>query len=264
MGEYIDIGSVHTWYESSGHGEPLVLLHGGLSNNGSWAEQIPAFAEHFGVFAPERRGHGHTPDVKGPLSYEVMARDTIGFLETVVGGSAHLVGWSDGGTVGLLVASARPDLVRQLVSIGANFDASGYVPGVDQMIESWSPDGPEVASSRGAYEAVSPDGSEHWPVVFSKTVDMWLRDPFISVEQLGRTRARTLVVVGDDDICTLEHAAALYRAVPDAELAVIPRTSHLVPMEKPDLVNMLVLDFLRHEPAKTMMPVHRALKADPA
>jgi pimeloyl-ACP methyl ester carboxylesterase len=90
MGEYVQIGGLRTWYEQEGSGEPLVLLHGGMATNESWASQMPEFAARFRVIAPERRAHGHTPDLPGPLSYDVMAADTIGFLETVVGGSAHL------------------------------------------------------------------------------------------------------------------------------------------------------------------------------
>ena len=66
-----------------------MLLHGGLSTNETWAGQIPDFGAHFRVIAPERRGHGHTPDLEGPLSYDVMAADTIGFLDVVVGGPAN-------------------------------------------------------------------------------------------------------------------------------------------------------------------------------
>ena len=75
-----------------GTGEPLVLLHGGLCTNETWAAQMPAFAERFHVVAPERRGHGHTADVPGPLTFADMATDTIGFLDRIVGGPAHLVG----------------------------------------------------------------------------------------------------------------------------------------------------------------------------
>jgi pimeloyl-ACP methyl ester carboxylesterase len=89
---------------------------------------MPAFATRFRVIAPERRGHGHTPDVDGALSYELMAADLIGFLDRMVGGPAHLLGWSDGGIIGLLVAMARPDLVHKLIAISANFDTSGIVP----------------------------------------------------------------------------------------------------------------------------------------
>ncbi len=263
MGDYVDIGGVHTWYETSGDGEPLLLLHGGLEANWSWAAQIPALSEHFRVVAPERRGHGNTPDVEGPLSYEVMASDLVGFMEVVVRESAHLVGWSDGGVVALLVAGSRPDLVRNLVVIGTNYDVSGYIPGFEQVLE-LPPDSPQFAPFRSGYEAASPDGPEHWPVVFSKTLEMWRKEPHISVEELGRIRARTLVVVGDDDICTFEHTVALYDAIPNAELAVIPGTSHLAPMEKPGLVNSLIVDFLRLEPVPTLMPVRRAAQTGSA
>lgn len=100
MGSYVEIGELKTWYDEQGEGEPLVLLHGGMSTNETWGAQMPDFGARFRVTAPERRGHGHTPDLEGPLSYDVMANDTIGFLEAVVGDPAHLVGWSDGGVVG--------------------------------------------------------------------------------------------------------------------------------------------------------------------
>ncbi len=191
-----------------------------------------------------------------------MARDMIRFIEAVVGGNAHLVGWSDGGIVGLLMAGSRPDLVRQLVAIGTNFDVSGYIPGFDQVLE-LPPHSPAFAPFRSAYEAVSPDGPEHWPVVFSKTIDMWRNEPHIPVEELGRIEARILLMVGDDDVCTLEHTAALYGALPSAELAVIPGTSHMAPVEKPDLVNSLILDFLTNEPVRTLMPMRRAARTPP-
>ena len=100
MGAYIEIGELKTWYDEQGRGDPLVLLHGGMGSNATWAAQIPEFGTRFRVLAPERRGHGHTPDLEGPLSYDVMSADTIGFLDAVVDGPAYLVGWSDGGVVG--------------------------------------------------------------------------------------------------------------------------------------------------------------------
>ena len=90
MGGYLQIGDLKTWYEEQGAGEPLVLLHGGLSTNATWASQMPDFANQFRVIAPERRGHGHTPDVEGSLSFDAMAADTIGFLTELIGGPAHL------------------------------------------------------------------------------------------------------------------------------------------------------------------------------
>ncbi len=116
-GQYVDAAGVKTWFDSWGSGSPLLLLHGDLVGNGPWEPMVPALAERFRVLAPERRGHGHTPDVEGDLTYWLLAEDTIAFLETVAEGPAHLVGWSGGGNVALIVASQRPDLVRNGVSV---------------------------------------------------------------------------------------------------------------------------------------------------
>src|SRR6478609_1364231 len=244
MGGYLESGGVTTWYDEQGVGEPLVLLHGGLFTNANWAEQMSDLSVQFRVIAPERRGHGHTPDIEGPLSYDAMAEDTIAFLTALGGAPAHVLGWSDGGIVGLLVAMARPDLIRKLVVIGTNYDVTGVVPEAMEGFASLQADGDDLAKLRTAYDAVSPDGPEHWPVVVAKFKDMVTTQPTISVEQLGGITASTLVVVGDDDIITLEHTASLFRAIPNSELAVVPGTSHFVVMEKPELLNRIVLDFL--------------------
>jgi pimeloyl-ACP methyl ester carboxylesterase len=261
MGQYIDIGGVNTWYDEQGSGEPLVLLHGGLCTNETWSEQAPVFAAHYRVLMPERRGHGHTADVDGPLSYTDMANDTIGFLDEVVGGPSHLVGWSDGGIVGLMVAIARPDLVRKLVTFGANYDADGVAPEAEEMLANMSADGPDMEMFRGLHAMHSPDGPDHWPVFFAKFVEMLVSEPHIPVSDLARISAPTLVLVGDDDMVALEHTVSLYRAIPDAQLAVVPGASHMVVMEKPDVVNRTVLDFLESEPAETMMPLRRSAGA---
>jgi pimeloyl-ACP methyl ester carboxylesterase len=255
---YVDTDRLKTWYEERGAGDPLVLLHGGLSTNESWAAQLPDLSARFRVIAPERRGHGRTPDVEGPLSYDDMAADTIEFLDKVVGGPAHLVGWSDGGIVALLVAMARPDLVHRMVAISANFDTSGMVPAAMAGLTSMTADSPEMAMLRAAYEAVTPDGPGHWPVVFGKFTEMVATQPAITVEQLGRIGAPTLVVAGDDDMITLAHTGELYQAIPNSELAIVPGTSHVLVMEKPGLVNRLVLDFLENEPVPTFLPLRRA------
>src|SRR4051794_30554492 len=163
MGQYIDVGDVSVWYTDEGNGESLLLLHGGLCTNETWAAQMPALARHFHVIAAERRGHGHTADVAGPLTYTAMAADMVGLLDRVVGRPAHLVGHSDGGSVVVIIAIPRPDLVAKLVAISANTDPSGVVPELYEMFERASPDGAEMATLRGPYERYSPDGPEHWP-----------------------------------------------------------------------------------------------------
>ena len=260
MGEYVKLPGVKTWYEVEGKGEPLVLLHGGFCTNETWAALRPEFAARFRVFLPERRAHGHTPDVEGPLSYTDMAKDTVDFLTSVVRKPAHLVGWSDGGIVGLLVAIARPDLVRKLVVIGANFKPALHVfPGAEAMLNGLTADSPHLTMFRSMYEAASPDGPEHWAVVVAKIVEMFRGDePNISSGDLGLISAPTLVMVGDDDLPSLEHTIALYRAIPNSELAVVQGTSHALPMEKPSVVVQIVIDFLANEPVATFMPIRRA------
>jgi pimeloyl-ACP methyl ester carboxylesterase len=188
MGGYVDVAGVNTWFDEEGHGEPLVLLHGGLCSNETWGAQIPAFAQRFRVVAPERQGHGHTADAPGPLSYEAMAANTTGFLDEVVGGPACLVGWSDGGIVGLMIALKRPDLVRKLVVIGANYDTTGMAPGADDMLASSDPEGEDMAMFRGLYQMHSPDGPQHWPVLFAKFVEMAQREPHIPVDDSLESR----------------------------------------------------------------------------
>lgn len=239
-------------------GPPVVLLHGGFVTADSWAPQLPALVDEWHVFMPERRGHGRTPDVDGPLSLSDMATDTIVFMESVVGGPAVVVGWSDGGIVALLVAVARPDLVSKMVLVGTTFDTSGQVFDVNQMVAAMSPDDPDMRMMRDRYAALSPDGAEHWPIVFEKVTRMWTEEPHITLDEVRRVTMPVLVVVGDDDLVSLSHTVELYENLPDAALAVIPFASHTVLMERPDVVNPLVVDLLKGERGTGFMPVRRA------
>lgn len=258
MAEYLDINGVHTWFDEVGDGDPVVLLHGGLTDSQEFALTTPALAAEFHTYLPERRGHGHTADVDGPFSYDLMADDTIAFLEATIERAAHLVGHSDGANVALLVALKRPDLVRRLVLISANFHHDGLVPGavvVDHV----------MGMVANHYAAVSPDGAEHLPIVGAKVGRMFAEEPTLTVADLAGVRARTLVMCADDDAVTLEHTVALYRGIPRSELAVVPGTSHVLVLEKPELCNKLIVDFLTTDAPPTFWPVRRLdLLHDPA
>ncbi|MFH8978592.1 alpha/beta fold hydrolase [Streptomyces sp. NPDC017890] len=262
MGYYADLPGVRTWYEAEGDRDPLVLLHGSFCTNDTWDAQLAELtAAGYHAFLPERRAHGHTPDVAGPLTYQDMADDTVAFLETVVGGPAHLVGWSNGGIIALLVAAARPDLVREVVAIGADFRPRSECFAAPGMLDEMTPDSADLQFFRELYESVTPDGPDHWPVVAAKMTDMWRTEPTLTTQDPVRVVAPTLVLVGDDDLMTPEHTTALYRAIPESRLAVVPGASHLVPLEQPDLVNRLILEHLAQDAVETMMPVRRAATA---
>ena len=240
---YTTIAGLPTWHEVGGEGPTVVLLHGGFTGASSWVAQAPALVSAgFRVHVPERRGHAHTGDVDGPLTYEVMATDTIAYLEAETAGQAHLVGWSDGAVVALLVALRRPDLVGRTVLIGQYYNSSGRVPDSDlfRLLRS------EEAKSflRQGYDPVSPDGSGHFEAVYAKMMAMFDAEPEIDLATLAAVRTPALVLQGDRDEVTLEHSAAAAAALGDARLAVLPGT-HGLPVEQPDLVNLLLISFLR-------------------
>ncbi len=176
----------------------------------------------------------------------------------MVGGPANLVGFSDGATTALHVALRRPDLVRRMVLISGQFHHTGLLPGLfgDDL-----GDGRRAAGrsrrSPSATGRLSPDGAGHFPVVAEKVMRSPLRSPGSTVDDLARVQARTLIVSADDDAIALEHTLDLYRGMPDAELAVVPGTSHVLIPEKPDLVARLVLDFLTTDPVPTRVPIRR-------
>ena len=254
MPAHVELGGVRTWYDELGSGERLVLLHpGGAGVDArALAANLPAFAEHFRVLTPERRAHGRTPDVDGPITFELMAADTIAFIELVVGGPVHLVGTSDGAIVALYVALQRPDLVKRLVFVAGVYHRDGWSPGVVDGEQS-PPDFLERL-----YGEISPDGPDHYQVVVEKLQRMHDAGPSLTAADLDQISARTLVMLGDDDEVVLEHAIALYRGIADAELAVIPGTSHGLLVEKPALCNSIMIDFLTQDPVPTMAPIRRA------
>jgi len=200
---------------------------------------VDGLAEHFRVYRPDRRGHGRTPDVEGPISYDLMAQDTIAFLEQVVGGPAHVLGHSDGAPVALLVALARPDLVRRLVFASGVFHHEGWTPGAIDLDED------TTAFFTEYHGEVCPDGPNHFPVLAEKLDRMHRAEPTLTVADLAGYPGPSLVMVGDgDDEIHMEHTVALFNGLPHSQLAVVPGTGHGLFVDKPDLCNRLVIDFL--------------------
>jgi pimeloyl-ACP methyl ester carboxylesterase len=247
--DYVEANGVRTYYEATGAGAPLVLLHGGFCPIETMRGLINLLAEQFRVWFPERRATGRTPDVDGPITYDVMAADTIAFMEAVGLPNADIVGWSDGGIVGLLLAMRRPDLVRRLVIIGAQANADGLRPEARAMLEQETmPAEGMPPMLKDLYEAVSPDGPEHWDAVVAKLWGLYRTEPNIPLADLGTIAAPTLIVVAEHDMLTPEHGEAMRQAMPDARLEIVPSASHGLPTEQPEIVARLVSGFL-NQPA---------------
>jgi pimeloyl-ACP methyl ester carboxylesterase len=231
------------------------MLHGGLSNSDLFLNSIgPDLAERYRVVAFDRRGHGYTADTDVDFHYSDMAAETIGVLEQVVGGPAHLVGWSDGGIVALLVALGRPDLVRKVVVIGANYHRDGILP-IEEDLQS------RRQLLAADYSERSPDGPDHFETAFGKALALFAAEPTLTTADIARITQPTLVMVGDDDAIPLGHTCSLYEALPNGQLAVVPRASHVLPLEHPHVVAGLIVDFLQAtDPPETLMPIRRAAR----
>ncbi len=240
---YVEVGGRRVWHEVDGQGPPVALLHGAFAGADSWTVQVPALVEAgYRVLRPERRGHAHTPDVAGPLTYDLMAEDTAAYLDVVVGAPAHLVGWSDGAVVALLVAQRWPQLVKRLVLIGQYYNSSGKVEGgiVDQLLAA---EDEAMGFLRQGYDRASPDGPEHFPTVYAKTMAMLRAEPEIDLNTLRDLDAHTLLVQGDRDDVRIDHTLGVAAALPHARVAVLPGT-HVLPMESPAVLNPLLVSFL--------------------
>lgn len=251
MADYVDIRGLRTWYDVRGTGDPLVALHPGLVDIRAFEPNLPTWAQRFQVYLPERRGHGHTPDVDGPLTFNDMAGDTAAFIETVIGKPVRLLGCSDGAIVALLTTLLRPELVTHLALIAGPTHHEGWYP------EAIDPDNQAPEFMHVMYGEVSPDGADHFPTVLRKMAAEHLVAPDLHSDDLGGISCRTLVMVGDDDEVRLEHAIEMYRALPAGELAVVPGTSHGLLVEKPELCNQLILSFLGDDPVVTLAPIRR-------
>ena len=254
MASYADVNGVRMWYDERGGGEPVVLLHGGLTDSRDFTGNLEGLAGEFRLLLPERRGHGHTADMPGPMTFEVMARDTIAFQEQVVGQPTALVGYSAGAAVALRAAVRRPDLITRLALVSGAFDASGMLL---RPAAATPPPPPLLA----AYAEVSPDGADHFGVVIGKLAESAATEPGLTMADLRIVGCPVLVMAADDDLVTLEHTITMYRALPDAQLAIVPGTSHLLLHERPELCTTLVSDFLQAGPVLTRMPISRAAAA---
>lgn len=237
------IDDIRMYFEEAGTGEPVLLLHGGSVSGTTWQHQVPVLASRFRVIAPDSRGHGATTDSSRPLSYARMALDFVALLDSLGILSAHVIGWSDGGVVGLDLAINYPERVKSLVLIGANYHHDGLSDEFRQRMKEFKPERWNAAVV-DEYRRKAPNPA-HWPVVFSKLMTMWSTQPNFTRDQLRRISAPTLVVMGEtEETIRHDHLHELAANIGGAQLHIIPGTGHFVHLEKPGEVNALLLQFL--------------------
>ncbi|MER7281017.1 alpha/beta hydrolase [Dactylosporangium sp. NPDC000244] len=242
---YHRIGGVDLYAEAAGAGEPVLLLHGGFCSLEFFRAQADALAAGHRVHAFERPGHGRSADIDGEYSYARGVADTLAYLDAAGLDRAHVIGFSDGAIIGLLLALDHPERVRSLVAISANLDPSAFAEPAADEPDGDEPDGDRPDVERMHYERLSPDGPEHADVVLAKLLRLWTSEPNLDPADLARIAAPVLVMAADRDTIRPEHTLLIARSIPGAQLAIVPGTTHLLVTERPELVTTLILQFVR-------------------
>ena len=225
------------YYETYGNGEPLLLVHGNGQSIGSMAAQIEFFKTHRKVVAMDSRDHGRSSDSAGPITYEKMTDDLAALIDHLGLRPVDVVGWSDGGIEALLLGVRHPAKVRKLVSMAANLNPStkAIYEETDALVRQMLADMPEAVRS-------TPEGKRA-----VKVAGMMLKEPNIDPSLLEKVSAPTLVLAGDHDLIRTDHIVEIYNHLPNAQLAIFPDSTHMVPFDNPELFNGTVQRFLATE-----------------
>jgi pimeloyl-ACP methyl ester carboxylesterase len=250
-GSYAPVNGLQMYYEVHGSrgsaARPLVLLHGGLLTIDSFGPLIPALAKDREVIGVELQGHGHTADIDREYSLANLSADVVGLLDHLGVERADLFGFSLGGLTGLQTAVASPDRVGRLVAASAHFRPDGYYDEIfDQSAWATSkrmPTQDDFEQMRRDYLRVSPH-PEQFEAFQAKVGGAVAAFQGWSDEALRAIAAPTLVIIGDTDFVRVEHAAAMRDLIPDAQLAVLPATTHVGVLQRVDLLLPMIERFL--------------------
>ncbi len=245
---YADVNGLHMYYELHGQGSPLVLLHGGmLTIDLNFAGVIPALSAGHLVIGVELQGHGRTADIDRAITPAALAGDVVALLDQLGIDRADVLGHSMGGAVALELAVNHPARVRSVVPISASVHPDGMHEDLSDparyATSTRLPTQQDFADFRDAYLRLSPH-PDHFDdflaTLSSSNADLegW------SDEQLAGIQAPTLLVLGDHDFVTVEHAALMQQLIPGAQLAVFPGTTHMQVTRRTDLLLSALAGFL--------------------
>jgi pimeloyl-ACP methyl ester carboxylesterase len=209
----------------------------------------PLAAESYRVIAIDSRGHGKSSNTAPVLTYEMMSDDVVGVMDALQIERADIVGWSDGGNLGLDLARRYPDRIRKVVAFGANRTPppDGADPAMVREFKEAKADSAMFWPLRRLYEKRSPT-PDKWRELFEQERTMAFTQPQWSLEQLATIRSPVLLINGEHDLVLLPYATEIKNAIPRARLEIIPGGTHEVPLAHPDVVNPIMLSFLKQEP----------------
>lgn len=269
-GGHLPINGLNLHYEVHGRlgtsKPPLLLIPGAFMATDSMKVWADAFARERAVIMFDQQGHGRTPDTSREMSYERFADDAAALLRALGVQRADVMGYSQGGGVALQLAIRHPSLVSKLVSMSATFRKDGWYPSVFEAIGGLSADAFAGTSVEEQFKEHTPD-AEAFGAYLEKMKDLNINDQNISDEEMRSISAKTMVIVGDADGVTLEHALAMFRLrgggdeeaaatgalqkVPAARLVVLPAMSHIGISGESELLVPMVSAFLDDVPPST-------------
>lgn len=245
---YVDVNGVHMYYEVYGEGSPLVLLHGGVMTiELDFAALLPDLAARHRIVAVEMQGHGRTADTGRAITPASLASDVLGLLDHLGIDRAHVLGHSLGGAVALELAVSHPDRVRSIVPMSITVRPDGTHEEITDpskhATSTRMPTAQDFADMTEAYKRLSPH-PEHFDEFVAMLSGVASQVEGWTDEQLAGVTAPTLLMIGDNDFTTVEHAALMLRLIPGSQLAVLPGTTHMTITRRADLVVPMLTAFL--------------------
>ena len=262
-GKYVKVNSLNMYYEDTGNGPPLVLIHGGIATvSMNWAPSIPKFSEHFRVIALDSRGHGKTNNPSGEFSFRLMADDTVALIKELNLEKPILFGWSDGGQIVLEIGMHYPGLAKALIAGGVLAEISEHYSDFMKLIGVNGPGDVDFDKFQKTYaefaEAVidlhsSVYGADYFEkVLFVNISKMWANPEGFPGDKLSKIEDPTLVLQGDrDEAIPLEDSVRIYRLIPNAELAIVPNADHGAVISQADRFADVVIEYSKRLNSET-------------
>jgi pimeloyl-ACP methyl ester carboxylesterase len=254
-GKRVDVNGMKMYYEVSGAGDPLVVLHGAYMNIPTMGDIIPRLAETHRVYALELQGHGRTTNIDRPITYQNLADDVAAFMDSVGLTRADVFGYSMGAVTGLQLAIRHPTKVNKLVAASGGYDVKGWQPEFIAFIPQMTVEFFNNTPLPAEYKKLAAD-TNGFPELARKLIALE-KEPMAWEQEVRQLKLPILIITGDADVSTLEHSVAMFRLLgggimgdmgkplPASRLAVLPATSHTAVITQTDLLHSFIEPFLK-------------------
>jgi len=261
---YAPVNGLELYYEITGEGSPLILLHGGYGMTGMFAELLPALVADRQVIAVDLQGHGRTADIARPLRFAHLADDIAALIAHLGLARADVMGYSLGGTVALQTAIRHPEVVEKLIVVSTVYKRTGWYPESLAAMEQMGAETGEFMKRSplyGAYTQIAPRPDD-WTNLWAKMGDLLRQEYDWSADVAGLTMP-TLLIFGDADSVSPSHAAEFFGLLGGGQrdgswdrsgmtphrLAILPDATHYDILAAPSLASTVVSFLAKSRPA---------------